>query len=365
MDKFDIAAWYLAFISHGGSRRRLWRRWQNENIDVLNFTQNSQSWHHLWLKKKPPEILNFKNTITQFRKELECAQENSFEIITVNDKDWPARLHHLSDPPLVIFYKGTRALLTKTSLSTAIVGARDADPLWVNTLLNCVMASPAHHGTIISGLARGVDAAAHEWSIEKGFGTIAIIAGGIEKLSGWQKELSKKICCNGGVVASEYFPFSPPHDWEFAERNRLVAALSHRCLVVAATEKSGSLITAKISADLGRDVFVIPHGCDSPWKGSLSLLSQGAMLCYSPSCWPETPHIHSENLSNVPINEEDEFFQILSLLNTPLRLDEISKKLSLSLEETQSILCRAERKKIVKCDELEFWSREHFLSNKR
>lgn len=185
----------------------------------------------------------------------------------------------LSDPPQKLFYRGDLALLNKPML--AIVGARKASRtgLLYADHFAALLGSAGYH--IISGMALGIDSAAHRSILNQGSSskTIAVCGNGLDCVyPSENRELAKQIATNG-LLISEYPPGTGPKGFHFPRRNRIIAALSLGILVIEAAEKSGSLITAYLGSSLGRDVFVIPGPISSPlYVGSHRLIQEGAKL---------------------------------------------------------------------------------------
>ena len=198
-------------------------------------------------------------------------------LVCMNDADYPAELRQLTDAPLVLFAQGRRELLGRAAL--AIVGSRNATRQGARN----AAAFAAHLGraglAIVSGLAAGIDAAAHEGALDAGAGTVAVLGTGIDVIyPAAHAALTARIAAHG-LLLSEYAAGSEPLPFHFPRRNRLIASLSRGVLVVEAAPQSGSLITARLAADLGREVFAIPGSIHSPLsRGCHQLLRDGAKL---------------------------------------------------------------------------------------
>jgi len=198
-------------------------------------------------------------------------------LVCMNDADYPAELRQLADAPLVLFAQGRRELLGRAAL--AVVGSRNATRQGARN----AAAFAAHLGraglTIVSGLAAGIDAAAHEGALDAGADTVAVLGTGIDVVyPAAHAALTARIAAQG-LLLSEYAAGSEPLPFHFPRRNRLIAALSRGVLVVEAAPQSGSLITARLAADLGREVFAIPGSIHSPLsRGCHQLLRDGAKL---------------------------------------------------------------------------------------
>lgn len=205
------------------------------------------------------------------------ATEGSRAILTWADARYPSSLLNLPDPPPVIFYHGCLELLERPML--AMVGGRNATPQGCRDAEAWAEALAQNGLTIVSGLAQGIDAAAHKGALKAEGSTIAVIATGVDRVYPSQhRELAHKIAEKGGLL-SEFPLGTPAKSPHFPRRNRLISGLSRGCLVVEAAVKSGSLITARLAAEQGRDVFAIPGSIHSPLsKGCHQLIKEGAKL---------------------------------------------------------------------------------------
>lgn len=200
-----------------------------------------------------------------------------------NSPSYPARLLDLCDPPNSLYIYGDIRLLSVPAI--AIVGSRVASPEGIKNAHYFAQALSAEGYLIISGLARGIDGAAHLGALgpNRNLPTIAVCGTGLDIV--YPREHLGLAAAIGaaGLLVSELAPGSGPKAWHFPRRNRIIAALSLGILVVEAAERSGSLITARLGCELGREIFAIPGSIHSPLKkGCHQLLQQGAKLVQSP-----------------------------------------------------------------------------------
>ncbi len=190
---------------------------------------------------------------------------------------FPPLLRELHDGPDTLFIRGNPDLLSRPMI--AMVGSRQASRQGCLNAFSLARAL-SHRGiTVISGLARGIDAAAHKGALTGQGSTVAILGTGIDKTyPAAHDQLAREIAEKGLLVSS--FPLgAPPEKWHFPRRNRIIAALALGCVVVEAGLTSGSIITARIAADLGREVFALPGSIHSPLsRGCHQLLREGAQL---------------------------------------------------------------------------------------
>ena len=199
------------------------------------------------------------------------------DVVALGDSRYPQVLLDSPDPPLLFYVRGRIALLERPAI--AIVGSRNATPQGLDN----ARAFAAHLGgagwAIVSGLALGIDGAAHEGALAGGGGTIAVVGTGLDVVyPARHRALARKIATDG-LLVSEFAVGTPALAENFPIRNRIIAALARGTLVVEAAVQSGSLITARLALEAGRDVFAIPGSIHSPQsRGCHALIKQGAKL---------------------------------------------------------------------------------------
>ena len=211
---------------------------------------------------------------------LGWAQQPGNYILTLGDATYPQALLSAADPPVLLYAKGAIELLNRPAI--AIVGSRNATK---QGEANAAAFSATLAGaglTIVSGLAAGIDAAAHRGALKEAASTIAVIGTGIDRIYPARNEGLAREIAESGCILSEFPLGTPPIANNFPRRNRLIAGLARGCLVVEAAKQSGSLITARLAAEAGREVFAIPGSIHSPQsKGCHALIKQGAKLVES------------------------------------------------------------------------------------
>ncbi len=211
--------------------------------------------------------------------QLQSTANFRIQSITQECSHYPKRLLDLSDPPKRLFYIGDIQLLAQPML--AIVGARKASPsgLLLAQHFSSALGLAGYH--IISGMAYGIDGAAHRGILDlrAACKTIAVCGNGLDQTYPPEhRELATRIALEG-LLLSEYPPGTSPKGFHFPRRNRIIAALSLGVVVIEAAQKSGSLITAYLASSLGREVFVLPGSITSPlFEGSHQLIQEGAKL---------------------------------------------------------------------------------------
>ena len=204
--------------------------------------------------------------------------EPGHEIIAWDDPDYPRALLELGFAPPVLYFMGRRELLNRPAL--AIVGSRNATAQGRDNAHAFAQALSAAGLTIVSGLALGIDGAAHRGGLEGGdSATLAVVGTGLDRVyPARHRDLARIIATQGGLV-SEFPPGTPPAAWNFPRRNRLISGLARGVLVVEAALSSGSLTTARHAGEQGREVFAIPGSIHSPLsRGCHRLLREGAKL---------------------------------------------------------------------------------------
>ena len=209
--------------------------------------------------------------------ELNAIERERIEVRSVLDPTYPARLKMIADPPPLLYITGT--LTEQDELAVAIVGARRA------TAAGRVMTEELSHDlaalgvTVVSGLARGVDAAAHRGALAAQGRTIAVLGCGIDQTYPPEHERLRRQIEERGAILSEVPVGAPPHSHHFPRRNRIISGLSLGVIVTEAAINSGSLITARLAAEQGREVFAVPGFVkEATSRGTNALLKEGAAL---------------------------------------------------------------------------------------
>jgi len=201
------------------------------------------------------------------------------------DSRYPSGLRDLPDPPAVLHVLGELSAVADCleRRAVAIVGARRGSPYGLEQAQGLARGLAAAGLTVVSGMALGIDSAAHIGALNAGGATVAVLAGGPERAyPASKRQLHRRIAARGAVV-SELPPGSRARRWCFPARNRLIAALAQAVVVVEAGERSGSLITATLAADLGRDVAAVPGLVSAPLAaGTNALIADGARLVRGP-----------------------------------------------------------------------------------
>jgi DNA processing protein len=212
-----------------------------------------------------------------------AAERHGLTVLTPADANWPERLQAMPLRPLVLFAKGDLSALSRTP-AAALVGSRTPTPYGLEAAALLAGALARAGTTLWSGLARGVDAEAHTACVDRGVATVAVLAGGLDRIYPPEHEpLAARMLAGGGCLLSELPPGRAARRGHFVRRNRLIALGTPAVIVVEASLTSGALHTARFAAENGTDVFVLP----GPWSSERSqgchrLVSEGACLIEGP-----------------------------------------------------------------------------------
>jgi DNA processing protein len=225
------------------------------------------------LLESDPELLELAESLVERgRAERIRAAHAGIGVLAWNDPLMPLALMAISDAPPALWYRGSLDCLKQPAV--AIVGSRAASSVAIETARRLATDLAALSITVVSGLARGVDSAAHRGALETGR-TVAVLGSGIDYIyPSEHKGLAMQIALSG-LIVSEYPPGTPPLQFHFPMRNRLISGLSRAVVVIEASDKSGSLITASCAAEQGRDVMAVLSGRN---KGGHALIRDGAKI---------------------------------------------------------------------------------------
>lgn len=208
--------------------------------------------------------------------EIERVRAAGGDVMIVDDGSYPALLREISDPPITLYVKGAWELCINQPC-VALVGSRKCSTYGVNTSQMLARELAAHGVTIVSGLARGIDAAAHRGAMEAGGRTIAVMGTGLDDIYPRDHEkLAAQILESGGALVTEFPLGTPPIPPNFPYRNRIISGLSLGTVLIEATERSGSLITARLAMEQNREVFAVPGNITSRTSFGTNYLIKGA-----------------------------------------------------------------------------------------
>jgi DNA processing protein len=266
-------------------------------------------------------------------------------VLTLNSDEYPPLLKEIADPPPYLYLKG---LLPVSRTAVAVVGSRRASDYGISTTTRLTRELAGQGVTIISGLAQGVDAAAHRAALQVSGATVGVLGCGIDLIyPAENRRLYQEMAERGGII-SEFPLGTPPDAPNFPRRNRLISGLSRGVLVVEAAEKSGSLITARFALEQGREVFAVPGNISfRASRGTNSLIKQGAKLVESVAdilgeLPPENaalPQWAQKQAFNLAADEEK---LCGFLFDGPLQMDELTRRSGLTAPAVSAMLLRLE-----------------------
>jgi DNA processing protein len=288
--------------------------------------------------------------------EWEKLQKEGINLLCVNDPQYPANLAVIPDPPAALFVRG--GLEPRDLVSVAVVGSRAASPMGL-IFTERLCSDLAQAGvTIVSGLAVGIDSAAHRGALKAKGRTLAVLGCGLDVDYPRGHGGLRKGIFESGAVLSEFPLGTPPAPWHFPMRNRIISGLALGVVVVEAAHRSGSLITARMALEQGREVFAVP-GLARHYQsvGPHRLLKQGAKLVESaedileeirPLIRPSWLHgVEARTLSGDQSSSPEEAALLQCIDQNPRHIDEICRSLQWPVSQVMSILLSLELKGTV------------------
>lgn len=288
-----------------------------------------------------------------WEKEAGEAKKRGVTLVTIFDDSYPAGLRTIHDPPPVLYVRGT--LLPADERALAIVGSRQATVYGKTVSYRLARDLAAEGVTVVSGMARGIDSAAHRGALEGGGRTIAVLGSGLDRVYPPENRRLAEEISGGGALVTEFSFGSAPEKWRFPMRNRTVSGLSLGVAVVEAAERSGALITADCALDEGREVFAVPGSITSPKSaGPHKLLREGACLVAGVGdIFDELPRLRGgvkkEHAAPSMPRLSEEQKRVLSYVGRePLHQDEVIRKAAAPSSRTLSILTALEIKGLVR-----------------
>jgi len=288
------------------------------------------------------EGIDLKGEVERARGEILRAEELGVKVVPFFSEDYPKELLNLSSPPVVLFVKGELS----SSPAVSVVGSRRCSDYGRRTAFRLGRFLAGKGVSVVSGLALGIDTAAHEGALAGGGETVAVLGSGIGRIyPSSNRGLAEKVARSGALL-SEFPVDYPPRRENFPRRNRIVAALGEVLVVVEAREKSGTFITVDHALELGKEVFVVPGNIDSPFsRGTNKLLKEGARpltdfeeLLSFVKPRKSSPGLPPPELSGV----------YLLLKEGSLTADQIARRLGLTPGAVSGILSRLELEGLVR-----------------
>lgn len=279
----------------------------------------------------------------QVARALDVARRMDMTLVLSTDAEYPRRLHHLADPPPVLFLRGDPSLLQRPGV--AVVGARKATAR-ARGVAERLGAAVAAAGTpVVSGLALGVDAAAHRGALDVGGPTVAVLGRGADRAYPPAHSALFARIVREGLVVSEFLPGTPPLPHNFPRRNRILAALASTVVVVEAGVRSGALITVEHALDLGLDVWAVPGPIEEAvTAGTNGLLADGARPLVSVDGFVHTVLGHVATAPTVAGLSPDERRVLECLAGGARSADEVARSTGIRVGPTLALLAGLELK---------------------
>lgn len=290
--------------------------------------------------------------------ELEKLLAAGAQAVTRRDPEYPKLLSQLFDPPAVLFYRGTLPDHEKKYI--AVVGSRHPSKYGLYACEQIVGPLAEAGAVIVSGLAYGIDAIAHNCTVQHGGTTIAVLGSGVDAASIYpsgNRAIASQILAHGGAIISEFPIGTLPLKGHFPFRNRIIAGLSHGTLVIEAAQKSGSLITARCALEAGRDVYAVPGPIDSPLsEGPNNLIKMGATPVTCASDIMEVKTVTASTYTYEPRSENERLI-LERLSHEPVHTDELAQALEIPIETLGSTITLLEMKGIIKHEGGRYYTR--------
>ncbi len=288
-------------------------------------------------------------------KELAALARHNISLLSCTCAEYPSSLRDIADKPVLLYVRGQVEVLHESML--AVIGARSASDYGRRTARHFTRAAAQRGLVIVSGAACGIDAAAHQGALQAHGKTVAVLGCGVDvAYPATHRQLLHDIAASGAVV-SEFPLGTKPEAFRFPIRNRIISGLARAVLVVEASEKSGSLITARLALDQGREVMAIPGRIDSPKSsGAHWLIQQGATLVqrvddvFEALSWPvaassATAGGNQEAMQDLPPAAR----QVLQALDVyPADIDSLARKTHMPLATLQPLLLTLELQGLVR-----------------
>ncbi len=273
------------------------------------------------------------------------------KVLTWEDEAYPRLLNEIEQPPPVLYIRGE--VLPEDEWAVAVVGTRRITAYGRQVAVEIGSALARNGITVVSGLARGVDAAAHQSSLDVGGRTLAILGSGVDRIYPPEhRRMAEQIITQGAVI-SDYPPGTPPEAANFPPRNRIISGLARAVIVVEAGKRSGALITATFAAEQGREVFAVPGNITAPQsKGTNYLVQQGARPLLEIRDVLESLNIamvNEQRNARAVLPTDAIEAQIYAVLGQePVHVDEIRSRAKLPIEKVSAALVMMELKGIVR-----------------
>lgn len=303
------------------------------------------------LDRRAVETLPAARAALNLDAELAKLQRAGVATLTWADDDYPRRLREIPNSPPVLYLRGR--LTEADEFAVAVVGTRRPSAYGQQATSELVSALAASGVTVVSGLARGIDAAAHRAALEAGGRTLAVLGSGLDRVYPTEHARLAEAVAGNGAVISDYPLGTPPESGNFPPRNRIISGLAMGVLVVEAGETSGALITADVAGEQGRPVFAVPGSILSrSSRGANRLIQQGATIVTRPEDILEELNLtmavqHTQARAALPTDETER--TLLDYLSVePTHIDELRALANLPIAHVSSALALMELKGMVR-----------------
>jgi DNA processing protein len=309
------------------------------------------------MQPRTAQAIQRHRTPDQIKKEAALVQSKRYRIVTLTDPDYPFLLAHIPDPPPYLYVYGRIDAIRQP---VAVVGSRNATTYGLAMTERLCRDLAVRGLTIVSGMARGIDTAAHMGALMGRGQTVAVLGSGLEKIyPAENRKLFHRIADNGAVI-SEFALLAEPDPHHFPQRNRIISGMTWGTVVVEATRRSGSLITARLAAEQNREVFAVPGSITSfKSSGTHTLIKQGAKLVeHAQDILDEMP-VDSSSRARLetgpaidrnapgPKLSGDETKVVAVLEPYPLHIDRLMRRLPMNSGRLAGLLLQLELKGLV------------------
>ena len=292
-------------------------------------------------------------SLEESQKILRICAEKEIRVLTWQDAAYPSRLKGIIDPPLVLYYKGLLPNMEGKPLIGA-VGTRSYSDYGMHMARQLGYQLSRGGILVVSGMADGIDAGVIGGALAAGGTTVGILGCGVDVVYPTSNhELYEGVLRNGCLI-SEFPPGTRPYKWNFPKRNRLISGISNGVLVVEAPERSGALITARMAAEQGRDLFAVPGNADSPsCQGSNRLLRDGAFLVHNGEDILEYYRYQYPQLHTASMDADAEKALEKMSVNTPPRKPRVVKKVTKTAQQEKKVIDNPAKQLYIDVDKIQ------------